>query len=56
MIVLRSIVLVVCKIMVGYLDGTSEHEEWSEGGRRSVYTVRLFGVGGFSFLLSLLVL
>jgi len=23
----------VCKIMVGYSDGTSEHEEWSEGGR-----------------------
>ena len=46
----------VCKIMVGYSDGTSEHEEWFQGGRQSVYKERLFRVGGFSFLLSLLVL
>jgi len=26
------VVVVVCKIMVGYLDGTSEHEEWFKGG------------------------
>jgi len=45
----------VCKIMVGYSDGTSENEEWFEGGRRRVYKGRLFGVGGFPFLLSLLV-
>ena len=45
----------VCKIMVGYSDGTSENEEWFEGGRRRVYKERLFGVGGFPFLLSLLV-
>jgi hypothetical protein len=37
-------------------DGTSVHEEWFEGGRRSVYNERLVGVGGFPFLLSLLVL
>jgi hypothetical protein len=38
------------------LDGTSEHEEWFEGGRRIVYKESVVGVGGFSFLLSLLVL
>jgi len=38
------------------VDGTSEHEEWFEGGRRSVYNERLVGVGGFPFLLSVLVL
>jgi len=53
---LIRVVLMLCKIMDGYLDGTSEHEEWFEGGRRSVYKQRLFGVGGFPFLLSLLVL
>ena len=38
-------------------DGTSEpHEEWFEGGRRSVYKESVVGVGGFPFLLSLLVL
>ena len=42
--------------MVGYSDGTSEHEEWFKDGRRSVYKERLFGVGVFPFLLSLLVL
>ena len=45
----------VCKIMGGYSDGTSERDEWFEGGRRSVYKERLFCVGGFPFLLSLLV-
>jgi len=50
------VVLVVCKIMVGYSGGTSEHGEWFEGGRRSVYKERLFAVEGFPFLLSLLVL
>jgi hypothetical protein len=38
------------------LDGTLEHEEWFGGGRRIVYKERLVGVGGFPFLLSLLVL
>ena len=37
-------------------DGTSEHEEWFEGGTRSVYKENVVGVGGFPFLLSLLVL
>jgi len=46
----------VCKIMVEYLDDTSEHGGWFEGGRRSVYKERLFGVGWFPFLLSLLIL
>jgi len=32
-VILKRVVLVVCKIMVGYLDGTSEHEEQFEGGR-----------------------
>ena len=56
MVVLIRVLLVVCKIMIGYLDGTSEHGEWLEGGRWSVYKDRLFGVGWFPFLLSLLVL
>jgi len=55
-VVLIRVVLVVCKIMVGYLEGTSEHEEWFEGGRQSVCKERLFGVEGFPVLLSLLVL
>ena len=46
----------VCKIMREYSVGTSEHEELFEGGRRSVYEERLLGVGGYPFLLSLLVL
>jgi len=56
MVVLIIVVLMVCRIMVGYSEGTSEHEERLKGGRQSVYKERLFGVGGFSFLLSLLVL
>jgi hypothetical protein len=47
---------VVCKIIGRYLDATSEHEEWFEGGRRIVYKESAVGVGGFPFLLSLLVL
>ena len=54
--VLIRVVLVVCKMMVGYLDGILAHGEWFEGGRWSVYKERLFGVGWFPFLLSLLVL
>ena len=38
------------------LDGTSRHEEWFEGGRRIVYKEGMVGVGGFLFLLSLVVL
>jgi len=37
-------------------DGTSEHEERFEGGRRIVYKESVDSVGGFPFLLSLLVL
>jgi len=55
-VVLIRVVLMVCKIMVGYSEGTLEHEEWLEGGRRSVYKERLIGVGGVSFLFFLLVL
>jgi hypothetical protein len=47
---------VVCKIIEWDSDGTSEHEEWFEGGRRSVYKESVDGVGGFPFLLSLPVL
>ena len=46
----------VCKIMGSGLDGTSEHQEWFEDGRRTVYKESIVGVGGFTFLLSLLVL
>ena len=56
MVVLIRVVLMVCKIMVGYSEGTLEHKEWLEGGRRSVYKERLIGVGGVSFLFFLLVL
>ena len=42
--------------MVGYSGGILEHGEWFDGGRWSVYKERLFGVGGFPILLSLLVL
>jgi hypothetical protein len=31
------------------LDSTSEHEEWFEGGRRSVYKERLLAVEDFLF-------
>jgi len=47
---------VVCKIMVKDWDGTSKLEESFKRDRRTVYNVRLLGVGGFLFLLSLLVL
>jgi len=36
--------------------GTSEYNEWFERGRRIVSKERMFGIGGFHFLLSLLVL
>jgi len=55
-VMLIRVLLVVCKIMVGYSDGTSEHRELFKGGRWNVCKERLFGVGGFPFLLSLLVL
>jgi len=35
-------------------DGTSEHEEWFEGGRRIVYKQSVVGIGGFPFVLSFL--
>ena len=47
---------VVCRIIEEYSYGTLEHEEWFEGGRRIVYKDSVVGVGGFPFLLSLLVL
>ena len=37
-------------------DGISEDEKCIEGGRQSVYKDRSFGIGGFLFLLALLVL
>jgi len=46
----------VCKIIGWDSDGTLEHGEWFEGGRRSVYKETVVGIGGFPFLLSLLVL
>jgi len=46
----------VCKIIGWDSDGTSEHEEWFEGGRRSVYTESVAGIGGFPFVLSLHIL
>ena len=45
----------VCKMMGWDSDGTSEHEEWFEGVRRIAYTESVVSVGGFPFVLSLLV-
>jgi hypothetical protein len=45
----------VCRIMEWDSDGTLEHEEGFEGGRRIVYKETVVGVGGFPFLLSLLI-
>jgi hypothetical protein len=55
-VVTIRVVLRVCKIISEYSDGTSKHEEWFEGDRRVVYKESVVGVGGFPFLLSLLVL
>jgi len=46
----------VCKIMDEDSDGTSKHWEWFGGGRRNVYKETCVDIGGFPFLLSLLVL
>jgi len=46
----------VCNIIGWDSDGTSEHEEWFESGRRIVYKESVIGVGGFPFLVSLLLL
>jgi len=48
--------VVVCEIMGRDSDGISEDEKCIEGGRQSVYKDRSFGIGGFLFLLALLVL
>jgi len=48
--------LVVSKNMGRYSNGTSEYEELFEGGIQTVYKERLFGIGGFPFLVSLLIL
>jgi hypothetical protein len=47
---------VVCKIMGEDSDGILKHGEWFEDGRQIVYKESVVGVGGFPFLLSLLVL
>jgi len=39
----------VCEIMAGYPDGTTEHGEWSEGARWSVYQERLLELEDFHF-------
>ena len=46
----------VCKIMGWDSDGTSENEEWFEGDSPTVYKESVVRIGGFPFLLSLLVL
>ena len=56
MVVMITVGVVVCTIMDEDSDGTSEHEGLFEDSGRSVYEVRMFGVGGFPFLLCLLVL
>jgi len=55
-IVLKSALLVVCRIMREDSDDTLEPEEWLEGNRRGVYHLRLFVIGPFLFLLSLFIL
>jgi hypothetical protein len=46
----------VCKIIGWDSNCKLEYEEQFEGGRRIVYKERVVGIGGFPFLLSLLVL
>jgi len=46
----------VCKIMRWNSDGMSEHKKWFERDRRIVYTESVVCFGGYSFLLSLLIL
>jgi len=53
-VVLIEVVLVVGKMIRKHLDDTSKHEESFKGGIQTVYKERLFGIGGFPFLLSLL--
>jgi hypothetical protein len=48
--------LVVGKIRRGNLESTSEHKEWFQADRGIVFEERLFGVRGFPFLLSMLML
>jgi len=55
-VVLIRVVLVVCKITVGYSDGISKQGESFEGGRRSVHKERLLALEDFLFFLSLLIL
>jgi len=50
------VVLIVSQILEDDLDGKLKHEEWFIVGRHTVYKERLFGVGGFPFLLSLYIL
>jgi hypothetical protein len=56
MVILIRVVLLVYKIMGEDSDGIAEHEELFQDGIRTVNKYRLFGVGGFPFHLSLLVL
>jgi hypothetical protein len=56
MIVTIRVLVVVCQITGKDSDGISEHDEGLEGGGRIVYKVRVVCIGGFPFLLSLLVL
>jgi hypothetical protein len=55
-IVLISRVFRCVRLWTDYSVGMLEHEEWFGGIGRSVYNERLVAVGGFPFLLSLLVL
>ena len=54
MVVLISVVQVVYEIMWRGLNGISKHVELFESDRPTVYIERLFGIGGFAFLLSVL--
>jgi len=56
MVLLITVVLVVCKIWGKHSGSTLEDEEWFEGGGQIGCKETLFGVGGFPFLLSLVVL
>jgi hypothetical protein len=56
MVVLISRVFRCVRLWGDYSVGTMEYAKWFGGIGRSVYKERVFGVGGFPFLLSLLVL
>jgi len=55
-VVALRVMLIECKIISGDLEGILNQERWLAGDNLTVYNDRLFGLEGFLFLLSLLIL